>query len=348
MMRRSLMTGASLALTLGSAAAWSWANVPQGAPFPRLSLPAVNGGSVEIALGPARAMCVLYLRPDQERSRQALAELIALHRKYRGQPVAFFAVATATHDGRRHAAELSARLKPPFPLLLDEKGRLRGLGGLFVYPTTGVVDQAARLRYAYAGHRPDYMITVERQLRALLGVGPPPEQIVDVDRNASSAEQRRAQRTTAMQAALRAKEAERARNRLAATRALLGPQTLQLVLSVYDRWAELLPPPSDARLAGAASRIRARSPDLAGEVALLRRLAGEPALQDPAQLWLGRALAAQGQKAAAIEALSQCATSRPLRGQCAFELARLVAGDDAERAVSLCRRGLQLALEEKR
>lgn len=327
-----------------TAGARARAEVQIGAPLPAMRLPSTTGKQVAVSAKGNKALLLIYLRADQERSSKALEELAALHGRYKAKGVGALAVATGLHEGAVAAAKLARELKLAFPLLVDGKGTFRDKGYI-VYPTTVVADGGSRVRHVFAGHRAGYAITLERQLRAVLGIGPPPEEIEDRDRNAASVNERREQRLGKLEQMRRRVELKRARRRFKASVNVCDEKNIAAALEIYAAWAALLPPPAEPRLAAAAAKIEAGARQA---VAALRTLSAEPKLQPEVWLWLGRALARAGETAEAEKVLARCTGKKAaLLGQCELELSRLVAGKDAARAVALFKQGHGLAFPSR-
>lgn len=334
--------GAGLLLIHAIGIASAWGNVPLGTKIPELTLTSTSGKSVTITAKGSKAMVLLYLRPNHDRSAKALSDMVQIYKRYSDQGLRVMAVSTV-RTAVLAMKQLVKKIGVPFPVLIDSKEQFYGRYGVFIHPTTGVIDATGVLRYEYSSHRKDYTITVERQIRAALGIGPPPDQIVDLDRNAVSVEKRGDQRRAKLLKISQRMELKRARRRFVASRAMLEGGDLKLVFKYYQRWVEKLPLPEDAALAELVPKIWAKQ-ELPALVKKLEPLAAKK----PAEVdrWLGRAQAGAGQLEQARTTFERCSKAGDPSGQCDFELARLVQKTDKARAIALCKRAYKRVLGE--
>jgi len=307
--------------------------------WPILTLPSITGKQLRVTAAAHKALIVLYVRADQARSKKAMRTAQKLFQLYRKKGLGVVAIATGRHQGYSNARRIAKMLKVTYPVLIDEDGKLRIKQKMVVYPSAKVVDKTGEVRYRYSGLRPGYAITIERQVKAVLGLGPPPEQIHDMDRRAVTSDKRKTDRRNLLKIMKRRRELITARRRFEATRGLLSKDTLPQVFKLYAKWWRRLPLPEAEALAPIADAIAEGGKASGAQLKALRSLLSSGKVKkEVVQLWLGRALAADKKKAGAKNAFEAC--QGKLRGQCDFELAAITGGDGA---VALCKKGYKLA-----
>lgn len=351
--RRTLLAISALtllALCTENSDAAAWDNIPLGSAAPILSLPDLKGKAVRTVAAPAKALIILYFKAGQERSKKALVDLVKLRKDFDRQQLKVIAIAGARHDGIAKARALVDSLELPFIVLSDPHESYWSQAGLALYPTTGVVDSKGNLRYQYGGHRPDFSITIRRQLKAVLGLGPPPESIKDVDRQEIPPEARRERLRAKMKAMLARREQQRYRDRLIFARSLLHPAGLATVISAYDHWVAATPLPVEPIIRVVAAAISSTQPvatstQPAAALETLEKFSEQNGPQQAeALLWLGRAHAKREKTSVAIQSFRKCLSLPSPLPQCAFELAKLSVGKSTEKALVECRLGYRLLL----
>ena len=344
---RVAVRGLLLLTLIGGSSAWAEKNA-WAWPFTRIE----RGGAISVsklpAVGPRRsvakrfkAMAVIWIRADRVRCKKAVKDLIVLHQRYQKKGLAVVAVATPRHAGSERSARLAKKLKLPFPMLVDKDGEFHTAYGPKLYPSTVITNSKMELRYAYSGHRPDYSIAVERQIKAVLGLGPAPETIKDAPRAEGSKDRRK----SFFEIAKRRRQRKRAKRRFEAGRQLLSADSLPMIFRQYGNWWKLLDEPANEALHAAAVAVVAGNGKK--QIPALKKVvkAGGKTLF-VAQLWLGRALLAAKKRGDAQKQFEKCAGKAQTLGQCDFELALLAAKKDKAKAVEHCKRGYKLAFPE--
>lgn len=321
----------------------AWQNVDIGNAIPSMTLLSLGGKPVQIAAHTSRVLCVLYVKAGHKRSEKALVELKKLRAKYSAKELRIIVVANVRHHGRAGVRRLMKGLKLPFTVLTDDKERFWAEAGLYIFPSTGIIDGKGMLRYEYGGFRADYVIALRRQIDAVLGRGPSPDSIKENDRHEVPPEIRREQRLERMKRKMQVREAMRYRGRLLAARQLLAAQGVNTILGIYDKWIAAKPLPLEPVMRQVAK------PPAEGEVdsGILKKRAAEAGPRQGQYLfWLGRLQAQRKEWAAAEASFRKCLALDTGLDVCGFELAKILSPKDKVAAVASCRRAFSLMVGE--
>jgi tetratricopeptide (TPR) repeat protein len=138
-----------------------------GKPAPSLSLLGPAGARVPFPPAGGRA-AVLFWRPDQEFSRQALADFNALAAAFEKRGMSFWAVAVAGAT-RRDAEKAAQGLRLSLPVYLDEERRAEEAYGIVVLPSTGIIGADGTLQYYLPSRNSNYRAMVEGRIQLALG-----------------------------------------------------------------------------------------------------------------------------------------------------------------------------------
>ncbi len=167
--RRAAVAGIALA----ACAAWpllgrAFSNVQPGETVENVSLPTLDGKRHDLLARGARANVMVFFRPHQERSDEALRWLAALEREVAGKPVHFVGVVSDSFpaaDVRATVAAAGIRM----PVGVDVQDALYGKLGVRLHPVVGILDGAGKL-VAYEPYREiNYADRVRARVRLLLG-----------------------------------------------------------------------------------------------------------------------------------------------------------------------------------
>jgi tetratricopeptide (TPR) repeat protein len=155
---RALLIAVVAALAL-PAPALGFRNIPVDSAVPALTL-AAAGRRVEVP-PPGRATVVLFWRPGQAFSEEALADLAALSPALVAKGVAVVALAEAGSKGGRVPP-------PPIEATTDQNRQASDAFGVIVFPSTAVIDARGVLRAYVPSRNSNYRRLVEAYtLRAL-------------------------------------------------------------------------------------------------------------------------------------------------------------------------------------
>ncbi len=156
----TLLTG-----LLVPALADAFRSVSIGSPVPVLSLEDLEGKPVSVP-DAGRFTVIVFWRPGQRFSEDALTDLAGVVRALEARRVAVVAVAEAGADPERSRA-LARTL--PLRFLRDREGRAGEAFGIIVFPSTAVVGPDGRLRYYLPSRNTNYRILIEAHVQRTLG-----------------------------------------------------------------------------------------------------------------------------------------------------------------------------------
>jgi tetratricopeptide (TPR) repeat protein len=170
--RRRPLVACLVAGALGSAA-WpragrAFSEVAVGDPVPNATLPALGGGTADLLSKKAAASVFVFFRPHQERSLDALRDLVRLQRSLAGKPVRFVGVVSGDWSAEE-VRQVVAEAGVDWPVLIDEGDALYGRLGVRLHPVVGICDRSFRLA-AYEHFRQiNFHSLVEARIGVVLG-----------------------------------------------------------------------------------------------------------------------------------------------------------------------------------
>jgi tetratricopeptide (TPR) repeat protein len=146
----------------------AFANVAVGEVVEDAELRTLDGGKASLVAKGAKANVVVFFRPHQEHSTDALKELAACQKDLEGKPVHWVAVVSsswAPAETRAAVAETGIRM----PVLVDDGDALYGRLGVRLHPTVGVLDAGRRLAAYEPFRQINYCDRVKARIRLVLG-----------------------------------------------------------------------------------------------------------------------------------------------------------------------------------
>ena len=138
-------------------------NLKEGEKSPDFKLKDLDGKTHSLSQYKGKVVIVVYWRPGQDRSLNALKALKSLQETFSDQPVQVLAITKDTD--RSTIKDLRKSLELPFPLLLDSKEEVYSQFGVFVFPSTALIDRKGIYRVHYGSFREDYLKEIEGQAR---------------------------------------------------------------------------------------------------------------------------------------------------------------------------------------
>jgi tetratricopeptide (TPR) repeat protein len=155
-------------LLCGSTQLWGFRHLKEGEPAPDFKLKALDRKTYALSDSKGEVAIILYWRTDQERSLNALKALKQLYNTFSDQPVR---IVTITKDPDTTAIkEIQQSLQLPFPILRDSAEAVYSQFGVFVFPSTAIIDQKGIYRFHYGGYREDYAEVIEGRVKVFLGL----------------------------------------------------------------------------------------------------------------------------------------------------------------------------------
>lgn len=155
-------------LLLGSTQLWGFRHLKEGEPAPDFNLKALDGKTYALSDSKGQVDIILYWRTDQDRSLNALKALKELYVTFSDQPVRILSITKDTDTSA--IKEVKQSLNLPFPILRDSKEEVYSLFGVFVFPSTAIIDQKGIYRFHYGGYREDYAKEIEDRVKVFLGL----------------------------------------------------------------------------------------------------------------------------------------------------------------------------------
>lgn len=135
---------------------------------PPLTLEAVQGGSRTISFI-GKVTVVIFWRPGQNFSLQALNDLEKIFQVWKGKGVEILAIAAKTSRPEAIRAVMEQN-RFSYPFFLDKDGKAAEHYGIIVHPSTGVIDQGGQLIYYQPSHHRNYQAIIEGHLQVLFGM----------------------------------------------------------------------------------------------------------------------------------------------------------------------------------
>lgn len=158
-----LLLAPCLGATLGDA--HPLRNVKAGEAAPPFALKDAQGKVHQLEKYKGKPVVLCYFRTGQTFSESVLVTLAKAHAQFSGKGVVFLAL---THrDPEETAGRATA---PPFPVLDDGQRDFYGSWGLFILPTTIVLDRDHKVAAAFGSRQADFDDTLVHSLNVILGI----------------------------------------------------------------------------------------------------------------------------------------------------------------------------------
>ncbi len=144
------------------------AHVESGTPVDNVDMATLAGGKEKLLSAKARANIVLFFRPNQERSLDALKQMARCEKDLSGKPVHWVAVvsSTAPVEDVKSAVRQSGI---GMPVLVDQDDVLYDKIGIRLHPMVAIVDSRFRIAAVEMYRQIDYCDVIEARIRLLLG-----------------------------------------------------------------------------------------------------------------------------------------------------------------------------------
>ena len=143
-----------------------------GTPAPALALAQLGGGTVDLTSLRGRPVVVNFWATWCGPCRDEMPELAARWRAHQSAGLEVLAVNSTDQERGKDVRRFVERLALPFPILLDERGRMRERCALTTLPTTVFVDSAGVVRAVHSG-----ALSPEQLDRALTLILPPSDSV---------------------------------------------------------------------------------------------------------------------------------------------------------------------------
>ena len=174
-MKRVLKTAAvsvSLAFLIltfsADAAVLAFRNVAEGQQAPDFTLKDTAGNDVSLSGTAGKVVVVVFFKPDQKSSQEALADLAKIYGRYKTKGVEVLAIMSEMEE-RGDLKAFMDKEKIIFPVLIDQGRKVYGQWGAFLYPTTAVLGKDGKVFAHIPSHNRKYSELVEGNVRVMLG-----------------------------------------------------------------------------------------------------------------------------------------------------------------------------------
>ena len=163
-----LTLAVALFLNTEAHGALAFRNISEGQPAPPFMLKDQDGADVSLGGFLGKVVVVMFFKPDQENSVLAVRDLVKVNQRLAPKGVIIIGVVSETEQANKLKAIIDEE-KVNFPVLMDEGRKVYGSWGLFLYPTTGIIDKEGKLALQVPSHNRKFQETVEGECRLLLG-----------------------------------------------------------------------------------------------------------------------------------------------------------------------------------
>ncbi len=144
------------------------ARAEPGTLVPNVVMATLAGGKEKLLSPGAKANVVVFFRPNQERSLDALKQMAGCQKELAGKPVYWVAVVSSaepTADVKAMVAESGIRMA----VLLDENDALYEQLGVRMHPMVAIVDARSRIVTMEPYRQVDYCDIIKTNIKVLLG-----------------------------------------------------------------------------------------------------------------------------------------------------------------------------------
>jgi peroxiredoxin len=155
---------ALLLATLGPALAAS--APPAAAPAPDFTLPARDGGSVQLSSLKGQVVMINFWATWCGPCRQEMPLLEQIHAKY--EPLGFTLLGVNVEPDSAAATAWLEGMPVTFPVLFDTKNAVAGAFGVMGMPSSVFVDREGRVRHVHRGYKPGDEAQYADVIRALV------------------------------------------------------------------------------------------------------------------------------------------------------------------------------------
>ncbi len=139
-----------------------------GTPVDNVELRTLAGGKERLLSAKARANVMVFFRPNQERSTDALKQMAKCEKDLAGKPVHWVAVvssSSAPEEVRSVVQETGIRM----PVLVDEGDALYDKLGIRLHPMIAIADARFKLVAVEQYRQLDYCDIIEGRIKVVLG-----------------------------------------------------------------------------------------------------------------------------------------------------------------------------------
>lgn len=304
-------------------------NVKEGAPAIPFTLKDFDGKDVEFKPVPGKVAVLSFVDLSQERSKDQVKDLVALHSELASKGADFFLVTKYTNtpdEAKKIASELGVK----FPILIDKDQRAYGDYGLYILPATGVIGKDGKFAFDHSSHGRDFKDVVGGRVKVILGL---------------LKEEDYKKLVTPVESSHKSKEESAGERELALGRTLMKRGMPDKAIEKFAKVVELDPKNVDGRLAYGEALVSAKKYD---DALLQFQKAKELAPQSKdAQIGVGTVQLEKGEADKAIETLTEASMLNPKPAKAFYWLgAAYEKKGDLPNAVKFYRKSLEKLLKD--
>ncbi len=323
----AFMTALFFTTVPGTGAAFR--NVKEGAPAIPFTLKDCEGNDVEFKPAAGKVAVLSFVDLSQERSRDQVKDLVALHAELASKGADFFLVTKYTNtaaEAKKAAAELGVK----FPILLDRDQKAYGDYGLYILPATGVIGKDGKFAFDHSSHGRDFKDVVGGKVKVILGL---------------MKEDDYKKLITPVESVQKSKEESAGERELALGRTLMKRGMPDKAMEKFAKVVDLDPKSVDGRLAYGEALVSAKKYD---DALIHFQKAKELAPQSKdAQIGLGTVQLEKGETDKAIETLTEASMLNPKPAKAYYWLgAAYEKKGDLPSAVKFYRKSLEKLLKD--
>jgi tetratricopeptide (TPR) repeat protein len=157
-----------LLVVLALAPLGAHAHAETGTPVDNVEMKTLSGGKARLLSARAKANVVIFFRPNQERSLDALKQMAACEREFSGKPVHWVAVVSSSAEPEEVRTTV-AQAGLSADVLVDENDALYDKLGIRLHPMVALVDQKFRLAAVEMYRQVEYCDIIRARIKILLG-----------------------------------------------------------------------------------------------------------------------------------------------------------------------------------
>jgi len=144
-------------------------NMKEGSPALPFALKDFEGKDVAFKPDSGKITILSFVKLSQDRSKEQLKDLVALHKELSPKGIEFLVVASYT-DTAEEAKKAIAEFGVPFPIAQDKDQKVYGDYGLFILPASGIIGKDGKFVFEHSSHGRDFKDVVGGKAKVVAGL----------------------------------------------------------------------------------------------------------------------------------------------------------------------------------